>query len=132
MADKTPPTMRGILAASRASGPATQYDLNPDGTIAQVTTRPARPPWQASRLTEEQRVRCLTKDGNWPADFPPAATIGLQPADNDPTGGWLRSLRVGLEDGEQVDDMLLTRARLHGMGLMQGHSASDPSDPIEA
>jgi hypothetical protein len=75
-------SIRKLLAESRQSGPATKYELDPNGTILSKTERPARSVYRAGRLTQEERLCLLTQTGEWPEDHPAEANIGVQANDN--------------------------------------------------
>lgn len=76
-------SIRKLLAESRRSGPATVYDLNPDGTIAAIRTRAARGPFTPGRLTKEESVLILISTGAWPETYPAVAWVGVQATDYD-------------------------------------------------
>lgn len=75
--------VRKLLAASRSSGPATVYELNPDGTIREIRTRPPRSPHKPGILTREESVFILMTTGNWPETLSAEAHCGMQANDYD-------------------------------------------------
>lgn len=80
-------SIRDLFAMSRASGPATVRDFAATDAGGNPTCyeRPARNPYQAYRLTDEERLCILTQTGIYPeAQFPAPAYCGLQPGDGYP------------------------------------------------
>lgn len=75
--------VRKLRAASRTSGPATVYDLNPDGTIREVRTRPARSPYKPGVLTREESLFILMQTGHWPETLSAEIRCGVQANDYD-------------------------------------------------
>lgn len=75
--------VRKLRAASRTSGPATVYELNPDGTIREVRARPARSPYKPGVLTREEYLFILVATGNWPETLSAEIRCGVQPNDYD-------------------------------------------------
>lgn len=112
-----PPSAGALLAASRASGPATVYDLDADGIIVSVRTRLARPPWKAGRLTDDQRLALLTQNGDWPEDIPAEAGIGIQNADN------------RYETRGDIRDQISMAMEMRRSGIMSGFWAGAEGDP---
>jgi hypothetical protein len=72
-----------LRAASRTSGPATVYDLNPDGTIKEVRTRKARSPHKPGVLTREESLFILMHTGQWPETLSAEIRCGVQANDYD-------------------------------------------------
>ncbi len=76
-------SIRDLFAMSRQSGPATVTEFSGSDTGSGVRryVTPARSPYEARRLTTEEKLCILTQTGSWPEDFTAPAYCGLQPGD---------------------------------------------------
>lgn len=105
--------VRKLIAGSRTSGPATVYEFNPDGTIREIRTRPARSPYRPGVLSHEESVFILVTTGNWPETLSAEARCGMQANDYDLS----KSYGPDLE----------TREQLTGSGILDGPTNEEPA-----